>query len=67
MPNREIRAIYTTWLECTLFCEDKSQALRQLELAVQKGYSDANKLALDSVFESIRDMPEFKKILRKIQ
>ena len=48
-------------------CEDKSQALRQLELAVQKGYSDANKLALDSVFESIRDMPEFKKILSKIQ
>jgi len=48
-------------------CEDKSQALRQLELAVQRGYSDANKLAVDSVFESLRDMPEFKKILNKIQ
>ncbi|MBI5252053.1 MAG: tetratricopeptide repeat protein [Desulfomonile tiedjei] len=46
---------------------NKSEALHQLDLAVQKGYSDGDKLARDRVFDPIRNLPEFKKILHKIQ
>jgi Flp pilus assembly protein TadD/lysophospholipase L1-like esterase len=46
---------------------NKSEALRQLDGAVQKGYADGDKLARDPVFGSIRDVPEFSKILDKIR
>lgn len=45
---------------------NKSEALRQLDLAVQEGYTDADKLARDSVFDNIRNSPEFRKIFDKI-
>lgn len=46
---------------------NRSEALRQLDRAVQKGYSDGDKLARDPVFVSIRDVPEFRKLLDRIR
>ncbi len=42
-------------------------ALRTLEKAVDNGYSKADKLGRDPVFSSIRGLPEFSKILSRIQ
>jgi Flp pilus assembly protein TadD len=38
-----------------------------LELAIEKGYTDAEKMANDSIFTVIRDTPEFQKILKRIR
>jgi thioredoxin-like negative regulator of GroEL len=42
-------------------------ALRTLDAAVDKGYAKADKMAGDPVFSSIRGLPEFSKILSRIQ
>jgi len=42
-------------------------ALRSLEEAVDKGYAKADKMVRDPVFASIRELPEFSKILSRIQ
>jgi tetratricopeptide (TPR) repeat protein len=42
-------------------------ALDSLDKAVDKGYGNADKLARDPVFSSIRDLPEFARILNRIQ
>lgn len=46
---------------------NRSEALRQLDRAVQKGYADGGKLERDPVFGSIRDVPEFSRILDRIR
>jgi tetratricopeptide (TPR) repeat protein len=46
---------------------EKDQALKSLEQAVNKGYSNAGKLAEDSVFRSIRQNPRFQAILRGLR
>jgi tetratricopeptide (TPR) repeat protein len=44
-----------------------SDALKFLDLAVQKGYSNVEKLEQDEVFHSIRNHPEFGKTLDRIR
>jgi Flp pilus assembly protein TadD/lysophospholipase L1-like esterase len=46
---------------------ENAEAIRHLHLAVKKGYSDADKLARDPVFAPLKNLPEFKQILLKIQ
>jgi tetratricopeptide (TPR) repeat protein len=41
-------------------------SLRYLDLAVQKGYRNPEKIARDEVFRSVRGLPEFKKILERL-
>ncbi len=42
-------------------------ALRTLNEAVDKGYADADKMVRDSVFASIRELPEFSRIVNRIR
>jgi Flp pilus assembly protein TadD len=44
-----------------------SDSLRYLDLAVQKGYANPEKMARDEVFRSIRDLSGFKKILDRLR
>jgi tetratricopeptide (TPR) repeat protein len=44
-----------------------SDALHYLDLAVQKGYANPDKIARDDVFRSVRDLPGFKKILERLR
>ncbi len=44
-----------------------SDSLRYLDLAVQKGYGNPEKMARDEVFQSVRDLPGFKKILNRLR
>ena len=44
-----------------------AEALRYLDLAVQRGYANADKLARDPVFATVRDIPSFKQILDRIR
>jgi len=44
-----------------------SDSLRYLDLAVQKGYGNPDKMARDEVFQSVRDLPGFKKILQRLR
>ena len=44
-----------------------SDSLRYLDLAVQKGYGNPEKMARDEVFQSVRDLPGFKKILERLR
>jgi Flp pilus assembly protein TadD len=44
-----------------------SDSLRYLDLAVQKGYGNPDKMARDEVFQSVRDLPGFKKILNRLR
>ncbi|MGB6066270.1 MAG: tetratricopeptide repeat protein [Desulfomonilaceae bacterium] len=44
-----------------------ADALHYLDLAVQKGYRNPEKVANDPVFQSIRDLPGFKKILNRLR
>jgi hypothetical protein len=44
-----------------------AESLRYLDLAVQKGYGNPEKLARDEVFRSVRDLPGFKKILERLR
>jgi Flp pilus assembly protein TadD/lysophospholipase L1-like esterase len=42
-------------------------AVTSLNLAVDKGYSNVEKLAGDGIFDSLRELPEFQKILGRIR
>jgi Flp pilus assembly protein TadD len=44
-----------------------AESLRYLDLAVQKGYGNPEKMARDEVFQSVRDLPGFKKILQRLR
>lgn len=44
-----------------------SDSLRYLDLAVQKGYANPEKMAKDEVFRSVRDLPGFKRILQRLR
>ncbi len=44
-----------------------SDSLRYLDLAVQKGYANPDKMDRDPVFRSVRDLPGFKKILQRLR
>ncbi len=44
-----------------------ADSLHYLDLAVRKGYRDADKMANDAVFQSIRDLPGFKEILNRLR
>jgi Flp pilus assembly protein TadD len=44
-----------------------SQALQSLTLAIQRGYSDADKLASDPVFEALRGEPEYQSMLDRMR
>jgi tetratricopeptide (TPR) repeat protein len=44
-----------------------AEALRYLDLAVQRGYANADMLARDPVFTTVRDNPAFKQILDRIR
>jgi tetratricopeptide (TPR) repeat protein len=46
---------------------DVQEALRHLNLAIDRGYTDAEKLRNDSIFSAIREKPEFQKILSRIR
>ncbi len=44
-----------------------SDSLRYLDLAVKKGYRNPDKMARDPVFQSVKDLPGFKKILQRLR
>ncbi len=46
---------------------DKDEALMNLDLAVQKGYTSSDKIENDRVFDSLRNTDKYKAILRRIR
>jgi tetratricopeptide (TPR) repeat protein len=46
---------------------DVVQALRSLDLAVQRGYSDVRKIDSDPVFATLRGQAEYERILRRLR
>jgi tetratricopeptide (TPR) repeat protein len=44
-----------------------AEALRNLNLAVDKGYANPEKMARDTNFESIRSLPEFRRIIERMK
>jgi tetratricopeptide (TPR) repeat protein len=46
---------------------DAPKAMRHLDLAVQRGYADVDKLAADSAFRTLHSTPEFRALIDKIR
>lgn len=53
--------------EATVVQSSIANALRSLEQAQEKGFSEIQQLEADHEFESLRDTPEFQRIIRKMR